>query len=239
MVDTRLIQTPHGTARLVQRRSASPWATLVLTHGAGGGIDSPDLVALARRLPAKGISVALVEQPWRVAGRRIAPAPRILDEGFTAAMNGLRPRTPVIVGGRSAGARVACRTGRRLGAAGVLALAFPLHPPGRPERSRVDELLASGLRTLVIQGERDAFGTSYDFPLHLPLVVVPAADHEFRVSARDSRSRREALDTIVAAAHAWIARRLRHDQSGQLGDRAGHPDDGVPHPRAATGSTAS
>lgn len=211
MVDHRLIETPHGTARLVQRRSASPWATLVLTHGAGGGIDRPELLALARRLPAKGISVALVEQPWRVAGRRIAPAPRILDEGFTAAMNGLRPQTPMVVGGRSAGARVACRTGRCLGASGVLALAFPLHPPGKPERSRVDELLGSRLPTLVIQGERDALGTPYEFPLHLPMVVVPAADHEFRVPARDAPSRREVLDMIVAAAHTWIARRVRRE----------------------------
>ncbi len=211
MVDRRLIDTPHGVARLVQRRAESPWATLVLTHGAGGGIDSPDLLALARRLPAKGISVALVEQPWRVAGRRVAPAPGILDEGFAAALEGLRPRTPMIIGGRSAGARVACRTGRRLGAAGVLALAFPLHPPGRPERSRVGELLGSGLRLLVVQGECDALGTPYEFPLQLPLVVIPGADHQFRVPARDGRSRTQVLDSIVAATHAWIVHRLRRD----------------------------
>ncbi len=209
MVDRRLIDTPHGVARLVQRRAESPWATLVLTHGAGGGIDSPDLITLARRLPAKGISVTLVEQPWRVAGRRVAPAPRILDEGFAAALEGLRPRTPMIIGGRSAGARVACRTGRRLGAAGVLALAFPLHPPGRPERSRVGELLGTGVRTLVIQGECDALGTPYEFPLHLAIVVVPGADHEFRVPARDVRSRRDVMESIVTATHTWIVRRLR------------------------------
>ena len=211
MVDRRLIDTPHGVARLVQRRSESPWATLALTHGAGGGIGSPDLVALAQRLPRHGITVVLVEQPWRVAGRRIAPAPRILDEGFTAALDGLRPRTPMIVGGRSAGARVACRTGRRLGAAGALALAFPLHPPGRPERSRVRELLDARLKTLVIQGERDALGAPQEFPLHLPLVVVPGADHEFRVPARDTRSGRDVLDLIVTAARAWIGRRVRRD----------------------------
>jgi len=209
MVDRRLIETPHGTARLVQRRSKSPWATLVLTHGAGGGIDSPDLVALAQQLPSHGVTVVFVEQPWRVAGRRIAPAPRILDEGFTAAMARLHPRTPVIVGGRSAGARVACRTGRDLGAAGVLALAFPLHPPGRPERSRVHELLGAGLPTLVVQGERDALGTPYEFPPYVPLTVVPRADHEFRVPARDARSGPEVLDLIVAAAGTWIHRRLR------------------------------
>ena len=209
MVDHRLIETPHGTARLVVRRSGSPWAALVLTHGAGGGIDRPDLLALARRLPSQGISVVLVEQPWRVAGRRIAPAPRILDEGFTAAMAGLHPRTPVIVGGRSAGARVACRTGRGLGASGVLALAFPLHPPGRPERSRVHELLGAGLPMLVVQGERDALGAPCEFPATLTMTVVPRADHEFRVPARDTRSRREVLDVVVAAAQAWISRRVR------------------------------
>jgi predicted alpha/beta-hydrolase family hydrolase len=99
----------------------------------------------------------------------------------------------------------------RPGAAGVLALAFPLHPPGRPERSRVSELLGAGLGTLVIQGERDALGAPHEFPLHLPLVVVPGADHEFRVPARDPRSRRDVLDVIVSAARTWIGRRLRHD----------------------------
>jgi len=209
MVDRRLIDTPHGTARLVLRRSESPWATLALTHGAGGGTDSADLVALARRLPSQGISVVLVEQPWRVAGRRIAPAPRILDEGFTAALGGLHPRTPLIVGGRSAGARVACRTGRELGAASVLALAFPLHPPGRPERSRIHELLGAALPVLVVQGERDALGAPHEFPANLPMAVVPRADHEFRVPARDVRSRPEVLDVVVEAVTAWINHRVR------------------------------
>ena len=224
MVDRRLIDTPHGAARLAQRRSQSPWATLALTHGAGGGIDSPDLVALAQGLPPKGITVVLVEQPWRVAGRRIAPAPRILDEGFAAALEGLRPRTPMIVGGRSAGARVACRTGRRLGAAGVVALAFPLHPPGRPERSRVSELLGAGVSTLVIQGERDALGAPHEFPFHLPLVAVPLADHEFRVPARDGGSRRDVLNLIVTAARGWLGHRLRHygSESG-AGEQAPRP----------------
>ena len=221
MVVHRVIETPHGMARLVLRRSGSPWATLVLTHGAGGGIDSPDLLALAQRLPSHGITVALVEQPWRVAGRRIAPAPRILDEGFTAAMEGLRPRTPVIVGGRSAGARVACRTGRGLGAAGVLALAFPLHPPGRPERSRVHELLGAGLPTLVVQGERDALGAPHEFPPGSSIAVVPRADHEFRVPARDSRSRREVLDVVVTAAQTWIDRRVRRGRVEQTASSAG------------------
>jgi uncharacterized protein len=150
VVDRREIETPHGLARLVQRRSPRPWATLVLTHGAGGGLGASDLTALASRLPGRGISVALVEQPWRVAGKRVAARPEVLDVGFSAVVNRLRPQTPMFVGGRSAGARVGCRTGRTLGAVGVVALAFPLHPPGRPEKSRVDELLGAGLPTLVV-----------------------------------------------------------------------------------------
>jgi len=221
VVDRLVIATPHGPARLVQRRSDRPWATLVLTHGAGGGIDSPDLHALAMRLPPQGINVALVEQPWRVAGRRIASSPQILDEGFTAAIARLRPQTPTIIGGRSAGARVACRTGRRLGAAGILALAFPLHPPGRPERSRVDELLRAGLPLLVVQGERDALGGPYEFPLHLPIAVIPGADHEFKVPAGAEWSRAQVLDRVVQVVRTWIGRRLRYDPREQADRRRG------------------
>jgi predicted alpha/beta-hydrolase family hydrolase len=207
VVDRRVIDTSYGPARLVQRRAARPWATLVLTHGAGGGIGAPDLAALATRLPRRGVSVALVEQPWRVAGKRIAARPEVLDEGFIAVVNRLRPQTPMYVGGRSAGARVGCRTGRTLGAAGVVALAFPLHPPGRPERSRVDELLGSGLPTLVVQGERDAFGGPSEFPPQQALAGVPDADHGFAVPKRAATTRPEALATIVDAVEAWLARR--------------------------------
>jgi len=118
----------------------APWATLLLTHGAGAGVDVPDLACLADSLPRRGITVSLIEMPWHVAGRRVAAPPPVLDECLIAAVDRLRPRTPMVLGGRSAGARVACRTGRRLGAIAVLALAFPLHPPRRPERSRVAEL---------------------------------------------------------------------------------------------------
>ncbi|MGH3497623.1 MAG: alpha/beta hydrolase family protein [Nocardioidaceae bacterium] len=209
MPDRRIIDTPHGPGRLLQRRSVNPWATLVLTHGAGGGIDAPELDLLSRVLPPQGISVALVEQPWRLAGKRIAPSPRILDEGFCAVVNKIRPQTPMFVGGRSAGARVACRTARGLGGVGVVTLAFPLHPPGRPERSRVDELLGTSLRTLVVQGERDTFGTPAEFPLHLPLVTVPQADHSFSVPAGAGLSQVEAYHVVVEAVAAWIRRRLR------------------------------
>ncbi|MDQ3105051.1 MAG: hydrolase, partial [Actinomycetota bacterium] len=103
--------------------ASAAWVTMVLSHGAGGGIDAPDLVAVAAGLPAYGVDVVLVEQPWRVAGRRLAPRPDRLDAAFEAVLAHVAPATPFVVGGRSAGARVACRTGAGLGAVGVLALA--------------------------------------------------------------------------------------------------------------------
>lgn len=129
----------------------------MLGHGAGGGVDAPDLVALRDAAHAAGVAVARVTQPYRVAGRR-APAPAgQLDEAWIAVVEALRSRVPIIVGGRSSGARVACRTATAVGAVGIVALAFPLHPPGRPERSRQDEL-DTGLPTLVLNGDRDPFG---------------------------------------------------------------------------------
>jgi predicted alpha/beta-hydrolase family hydrolase len=131
----------------------------------------------------------LVEQPWHVAGRRVAVAPPRLDEAWLAALGALELRpggSPLVVGGRSAGARVACRTATTVGAAGVLALAFPLHPPGRPERSRVGELAAAGVPVVVVQGERDAFGTPADLAaLALPDVEIVQApgDHALRAAA--------------------------------------------------------
>ena len=138
---------------------------MVLGHGAGGGVDSPDLAAAARAARAAKFSVALVEQPYRVAGRR-SPAPaQQLDVAWLAVIAQLRDRMlrglRLVVGGRSAGARVACRTAPEVGADAVLCLAFPLHPPGRaddPAKSRLAELEALRLPVLVVQGERDPFG---------------------------------------------------------------------------------
>lgn len=187
----------------MQRRAERPWATLALTHGAGGGLEAVDLQALATRLPRVGITVALVEQPWRVAGRGVAVAPAALDEGFFTVAGQLRPRTPMVVGGRSAGARVACRTARSLGAAGVVALAFPLHPPGRPERSRVAELAGARVPLLVVQGERDSFGTPQEFPPGTTLVAVQDADHSFGVPRRLG-TQGAALDAVVGAVTTWV-----------------------------------
>ena len=189
----RLVTTPRGDARLVVRRAKRPIAGLVLTHGAGGGIDAPDLVRLARTLPQREVSVTLVEMPWRVAGKKLAPPPPVIDECYTAVLDNLRARVPLVLGGRSAGARSACRLARRVGASAVLALSFPLHPPGRPESSRLAELQGARVRSLVVQGERDTFGTPEEFPDDVDLVVVPDGDHGLKVRRSAPVSQAEAL----------------------------------------------
>ena len=179
------IATPVGDARVDVARAADRRATLVLGHGAGGGIGAADLVALADRLPAHGIEVVRVEQPWVVAGRKVATPPPTLDRAWLAVLEQLSVDGPLLVGGRSAGARVACRTASEVGADGVLCLAFPLHPPGRPEKSRLPELdlpAAASLPTLVLQGTRDAFGGPIDIPAARGRLVVPVVggDHSLR-----------------------------------------------------------
>jgi hypothetical protein len=204
----RLTPTPHGDARLLISRAKRPTATLVLGHGAGGGADTRDLLALAEALPREGISVIRVEQPWRLAGRRIAPAPHVLDEVYQAAVGRLRPSAALIVGGRSAGARVACRTALQLQAHGCLALAFPLHPPGQPDRSRVAELESAGVPTLVVQGERDALGRPAEFPEGVDMAVIPGADHGFAVPRANALSQDETLTVLVEAVLEWVTREV-------------------------------
>lgn len=146
----------------------------MLGHGAGGGTRTPDLLAARAAALSLGFRVALVEQPWRVRGRKVAEGPALLDEAWLQVLADLSG-SPLVVGGRSAGARVACRTAEAAGADAVLCLAFPLHPPGRPERSRLPELGAVTAPVLVVQGDRDAFGVPPG------AVLVPGADHGFRV----------------------------------------------------------
>jgi predicted alpha/beta-hydrolase family hydrolase len=204
----RLVDTPHGEGRLVTDRSRSPIATLLLGHGAGGGIESRDLEALARHLPRHGITVVRFEQPWRRAGRKIATPPASLDAALRAAADAMRVRTPLVLGGRSAGARSAARSAHALGAAGCLALSFPLHPPGRPERSRLGELTAVRLPTLVIQGENDTMGRPEEFPADTELCVVPGADHGLKVPARAPIGQDEALEIVIEATLEWVVREI-------------------------------
>lgn len=205
------VPTPHGDGRSHTFRARRPFATLLLSHGAGLGVGSRDLQAIARDLPRNGITVVLFDQPWVVAGRTVATPPRTLDAGLRAAAARLRPTTPLVVGGRSAGARSATRCATGLGAAGCLALAFPLHPPGHPEKSRLDELAGSGVRTLVVQGERDPFGGPEEFPGdldHVAMSVVPGGDHGFAVPKRGPVTQDEAMGIVVEATLEWIVREV-------------------------------
>jgi predicted alpha/beta-hydrolase family hydrolase len=173
-------------------------AALVLGHGAGGGVDAPDLLAITEVAQAERFSVALVEQPYRVAGRR-SPAPaNQLDAAWSAVIAALTEGDleglPLVVGGRSAGARVACRTAAQTAAVGVLCLAFPVHPPGRPEKTRLDELEAVTVPVLVVQGESDPFGMPAGAP-NREVVRVPG-NHSLKTD----------LDGVRAAARDWLRR---------------------------------
>jgi len=172
------VRTSKGLARFAEYPASRVRATLVLGHGAGGAGTAPDLAAIAEALPGVGVTVLLHEQPWKVAGKKVAAAPAVLDAGWLESLSAVAATGRLIVGGRSAGARVACRTAAAVGADAVLALAFPLHPPGKPDRSRVDEL-ATDLPLRIVQGERDPFGRPEEFPAGLDLVAVPG-DHSLR-----------------------------------------------------------
>ncbi|MEU6991819.1 alpha/beta family hydrolase [Streptomyces sp. NPDC046465] len=206
-LQNELIPTDAGEARITWHPALKKSARLLLavSHGAGGGIEARDLQALAAVLPAHGVTVALVEQPWRVAGKKLAPAPKTLDVGWRGIWPALEKKgLPVISGGRSAGARVACRTATELGAAAVLALSFPLHPPGKPEKSRADELLGAGVPTLVVQGGNDPFGKPAEFPEGAyELVEIPYGDHGFAVPKRADIGQDEAVKRITDAVTRW------------------------------------
>ncbi len=174
-VAVRLVDTPLGPARTTTTRpDGIPAGSLVLGHGAGGLRWTLDVLAVRDAAVAAGWLVVLVDQPWRVAGKRLGPGPPSLDRAWLPVLHSLAPSPgagPLVVGGRSAGARVACRTAAAAGASAVLALSFPLHPPGRPERSRAAELAAPsahGIPVHVVQGRTDPFGTPAEVEAVLP-----------------------------------------------------------------------
>jgi len=193
------VDTPQGPGRLFLDPAERPSSILVLGHGAGGGVGAIDLELLAQNLPAVGTSVVRFEQPWRTAGRKVGAPPPKLDEGWSAALDWLVDQEwaqhQLLVGGRSAGARVACRTASHTKPAAIVCLAFPLHLPGRPEKSRVAELLAPAVPRLVLQGSKDSFGTPEEIRAAIgntpgiSVVELPGADHGFRiVGARSAAS---------------------------------------------------
>ena len=197
---TQDVATPHGPARITRHPAPDPGAILLLGHGAGGGVGAPDLTGATLAALDAGVSVVLVEQPYRVAGRR-APAPAAqLDAAWLAVAEHVRAfcgnnggrHLPLLFGGRSSGARVACRTATAGGAVGVLCLAFPVHPPGRPEKDRLAELAAPAVPVLVVQGERDPFGRPDPAPGRE--VVLLRGDHSLKSD----------MPGLRAAVGAWL-----------------------------------
>jgi uncharacterized protein len=197
------LDTPHGEARVHLHPAQNPRGALVLGHGAGGGVEAPDLVAVTEVAVTQGFTVALVEQPYRVAGRRSSPPAHQLDTAWVAVVEQLQEGAladlPLIVGGRSAGARVACRMAGAVGAAAVLCLAFPLQPPARkgkePGPSRLAELDEVSVPVLVVQGERDRFG-----------MPPPGKDREVAKVTGD-HSLRSDPHAAAAAVEDWLKRR--------------------------------
>lgn len=228
---TRLVDTPSGPARLHVEGEGT--VRLVLGHGAGGGwrssagggrggsaegransgagggVDAPDLLAARDAALALGMQVVRVEQPWRVAGRRVAEAPPRLDAAWLAALAAL-PGAPCVLGGRSSGARVACRTAGLLpavlGVLGVLCLGFPLQPPGGPA-DRAAELAMPRVPRLVVQGARDGFGIPAP-AAGLEVRVVRGADHGFAVRRLDGRTAQDVADEVRRTVQDWLVRLL-------------------------------
>ncbi|OXM67968.1 alpha/beta hydrolase family protein [Amycolatopsis vastitatis] len=194
------IDTEYGPARVYLHCAEEGVAVLMLGHGAGGGLGAKDLVEVTRAAQAAGVHVALVEQPYRVAGRR-APAPaNQLDAAWLTVAEDLSARfdsLPFVFGGRSSGARVACRTASAGQAVAVLCLAFPEHPPGKPEKTRQPELDAVEVPVLVVQGERDPFGRPAAGPHHE--IVMVDGDHTLSAD----------LESVSRAATEWLSRVLR------------------------------
>jgi predicted alpha/beta-hydrolase family hydrolase len=199
-VAKRAIETPQGRANAYLHPAEQPRAALVLGHGAGGGVEAPDLVAARDAALPAGVTVALVEQPYRAAGKRSSPPPHRLDEAWIAVVEELRDgelaELPLIAGGRSLGARVACRTADATDAVAVLCLAFPLQPPprkgGKTSPSRIEELDSVSVPTLVVQGERDRFG------------MPPGAANRTVVEVPGDHGLKKDLEAVADAVRTWL-----------------------------------
>jgi uncharacterized protein len=213
MVET--VDTPQGPGRLFVDLAEQPSSLLVLGHGAGGGVSAADLELLARSLPALATTVVRFEQPWRTAGRAVGAPPPKLDDAWRAALGWLMEqewaaRHPLLVGGRSAGARVACRTASDTNPAAIVCLAFPLHLPGRPEKSRAAELLAPTAPRLVLQGSKDSFGTPAEIRAAIGtaegvnVVELPGADHSYRIAKSSAFTPAALRSTLVAEVSRFI-----------------------------------
>ena len=213
------METVLGPGRMLTSRADEPVAVLMLGHGAGGGLEAFDLAAVAEGLPPRGVTVARFEQPWKTAGRKVAGPPASLDKAWAGALALVArefPGLPLFVGGRSAGARVACRCFAPP-ARGVVCLSFPLHPPGKPASSRVAELAGVAGPVLVLQGEQDPFGSpdevraalaAADGSAEVTLVGLPGT-HSFGPRTKAARAgadrlRRHFADEVVRFVRAHL-----------------------------------
>ncbi len=213
------VVTGSGPARVELDQPAGPAFLLVLTHGSGGGVDSPDLLAARDAGLRLGGAVARVLQPYLVRGARAPGSPDRQDAAWLEVIEAVRPgfpAMPLVQGGRSNGARLACRTAAAAGARAVVALAFPLHPPGRPERSRAAELRQAGVPVLVVNGDRDPFGVP-DRADASRLVVLPGETHAL---SRHPQVIRQAVE-------AWLREMLVPLPGGPVNEPC-HPPR-VPH----------
>jgi hypothetical protein len=197
------LDTPHGPARAHVHGVPKAVGSVLLGHGAGGDVGAADLTAAARAANATRFNAILIEQPYRVAGRRSQPPAAQLDTAWVAAVTALQKerlaKGLLVLGGRSAGARVACRTAAELTADAVLCLAFPVHPPGKaddPTKSRLPELDALRMPTLVVQGERDPFGRPAPAP-NRQVVLIPGT-HSLTSTAR-----------VGEAVSGWLALQVK------------------------------
>jgi hypothetical protein len=195
-----VVETPQGPAHVHVQPAPEARGALVLGHGAAGGVTARDLVTSANVARELGFAVALVEQPYRVAGRRSPPRAPQLDAAWLTIVESLRARRlrglPLVTGGRSSGARVACRTAAETGARAVLCLAFPVHPPGRLEKTRLDELDGVKVPVFVVQGDRDPFG------------MPPRKRGRTVHVVEGNHSLRTGVAAYAAAAADWLAERL-------------------------------
>lgn len=194
-MNDRTIETTRGTATATVRAAGNSRGLLVLGPGASGKTDSKDLLAVTDAVHAAGVSVAIVTPPYAVAGRKVPPRGSASDEAWIEVVSALReefPGQPVITGGRSFGSRVACRASEATGSVGVLCLAFPLHPPGKPEQLRLSDLEAATVPTLVIQGRKDPFG------------CPPEAEHRRVVVVDGDHSLAKEHERITQTVVAWI-----------------------------------
>ncbi len=191
-----LVPAPRGSCGLV-----------VLLHGAGSGTDVGVLSELAVRLPGIGVSVARLEMPYRVAGRRAPDRPARLDAVLRATLDMLPQPRPVVLVGRSMGSRVACRCAASVAAVGVVAFGFPLDPPAADRPSRLPELLGAGVPVLVVQGDRDAFGMPVPAPdRDIEVHVLAGADHAMRTRRRDGRTEADVINEAATVGTEWIRR---------------------------------